>query len=59
MRHADGLYRILSIPWNYPLLMWAWKIGPAIAVSHSLNDRAPLATRAYPSVTSRPVAQLS
>jgi len=19
------------IPWNYPLLMWAWKIGPAIA----------------------------
>lgn len=20
-----------SIPWNYPLLMWAWKVGPALA----------------------------
>lgn len=22
---------ISSIPWNYPLLMWAWKVGPALA----------------------------
>lgn len=21
----------VSIPWNYPLQMWAWKIGPALA----------------------------
>lgn len=20
-----------SIPWNYPLMMWAWKVGPALA----------------------------
>ena len=20
-----------SIPWNYPVQMWAWKVGPAIA----------------------------
>lgn len=19
------------IPWNYPILMWAWKVGPALA----------------------------
>ncbi|KAJ6003278.1 Aldehyde dehydrogenase [Penicillium sp. IBT 35674x] len=22
------------IPWNFPILMWAWKIGPAIAAAH-------------------------
>lgn len=20
-----------SIPWNYPLMMWAWKVAPALA----------------------------
>lgn len=22
------------IPWNFPLLMWAWKIGPALAAGN-------------------------
>lgn len=26
-KHTDPV----SIPWNYPLLMWAWKVGPALA----------------------------
>lgn len=21
----------ISIPWNYPLMMWAWKVAPALA----------------------------
>ncbi|RMJ24966.1 Aldehyde dehydrogenase [Aspergillus sp. HF37] len=24
------------IPWNFPLLMWAWKIGPAIATGNTV-----------------------
>jgi aldehyde dehydrogenase (NAD+) len=24
------------IPWNFPLLMWAWKIGPAIAAGNTV-----------------------
>ncbi|KAF2145665.1 uncharacterized protein K452DRAFT_264886 [Aplosporella prunicola CBS 121167] len=24
------------IPWNFPLLMWAWKIGPAIATGNTI-----------------------
>lgn len=24
------------IPWNFPLLMWSWKIGPAIATGNSV-----------------------
>ncbi|KAK9327547.1 Aldehyde/histidinol dehydrogenase [Lipomyces starkeyi] len=24
------------IPWNFPLLMWAWKIGPAIACGNTV-----------------------
>jgi aldehyde dehydrogenase (NAD+) len=24
------------IPWNFPLLMWAWKIGPAIAAGNTI-----------------------
>lgn len=24
------------IPWNFPLLMWAWKIGPAVACGNTL-----------------------
>ncbi|KAK0512283.1 hypothetical protein JMJ35_005411 [Cladonia borealis] len=24
------------IPWNFPLLMWAWKIGPAIACGNTI-----------------------
>jgi len=34
------------IPWNYPMLMAAWKIGPALAAGNSLvlkpSDKAPL-----------------
>ncbi|KAJ5819450.1 aldehyde dehydrogenase [Penicillium riverlandense] len=24
------------IPWNFPLLMWSWKIGPAVAVGNTV-----------------------
>ncbi|KAK2799103.1 hypothetical protein FQN50_008609 [Emmonsiellopsis sp. PD_5] len=24
------------IPWNFPLLMWAWKIGPAVATGNTI-----------------------
>src|SRR5436309_11760536 len=24
------------IPWNFPLLMWAWKIGPAVACGNTV-----------------------
>lgn len=24
------------IPWNFPMLMWAWKIGPAVAVGNTV-----------------------
>jgi len=24
------------IPWNFPLLMWAWKIGPAVATGNTV-----------------------
>ncbi|KAJ5465392.1 Aldehyde dehydrogenaseC-terminal [Penicillium desertorum] len=24
------------IPWNFPILMWAWKIGPAIAAGNTV-----------------------
>merc|ERR1711939_753438 len=24
------------IPWNFPLLMWAWKIGPALATGNTV-----------------------
>ena len=24
------------IPWNFPILMWAWKIGPAVAVGNTV-----------------------
>jgi aldehyde dehydrogenase (NAD+) len=24
------------IPWNFPLLMWAWKVGPAIACGNTV-----------------------
>lgn len=27
------------IPWNYPLMMAAWKLGPALAVSCALRER--------------------
>ncbi|HAV35231.1 MAG TPA: aldehyde dehydrogenase PuuC, partial [Massilia sp.] len=34
------------IPWNYPMLMAAWKIGPALAAGNSLvlkpSEKAPL-----------------
>lgn len=24
------------IPWNYPLMMWAWKVGPAVAAGNTV-----------------------
>jgi aldehyde dehydrogenase (NAD+) len=30
IRHQIGVCGQI-IPWNFPLLMWAWKIGPAVA----------------------------
>jgi len=34
------------IPWNFPLLMWAWKIGPAVATGNTVvlktADQTPL-----------------
>merc|ERR1712050_308053 len=26
----------MGIPWNFPLLMWSWKIGPAIAAGNTV-----------------------
>lgn len=27
------------IPWNFPLLMWAWKIGPALAAGKKFSEK--------------------
>ena len=40
MNNADNCSKIgvcgQIIPWNFPLLMWAWKIGPAIACGNTV-----------------------
>lgn len=28
---TPSFLRDLVIPWNYPIMMWAWKVGPALA----------------------------
>ena len=44
---ADGLHQVQTlhepigvagqiIPWNFPLLMYAWKIGPALACGNTI-----------------------
>ena len=44
---ADGLHQVQTlhepigvagqiIPWNFPLLMYAWKIGPALACGNTV-----------------------
>ncbi|KAK9241636.1 Aldehyde/histidinol dehydrogenase, partial [Lipomyces tetrasporus] len=33
---ASGPTRSMIIPWNFPVLMWAWKIGPAIACGNTV-----------------------
>lgn len=39
---------VAIIPWNYPMLMAAWKIGPALAAGNSLvlkpSEKAPLSS---------------
>ncbi|KAJ5357060.1 Aldehyde/histidinol dehydrogenase [Penicillium concentricum] len=42
------------IPWNFPILMWAWKIGPAIAAGNTViiktAEQTPLSGRLPPGV---------
>merc|ERR1712169_75535 len=35
-RHEPVGVRGQIIPWNFPLLMWAWKIGPALATGNTV-----------------------
>jgi acyl-CoA reductase-like NAD-dependent aldehyde dehydrogenase len=49
------------IPWNYPMLMAAWKIGPALAAGNSLvlkpSEKAPLTRCAWPSWRWKPACR--
>lgn len=46
-REPSGVVAAI-IPWNYPMLMAAWKIGPALAAGNSLvlkpSEKAPLSS---------------
>lgn len=37
------------IPWNFPLLLWAWKIGPALAAGNVLSEN----NCTYPTISSK------
>jgi aldehyde dehydrogenase (NAD+) len=34
--HLTHAIPISSIPWNYPIMMWAWKVAPALATGNTI-----------------------
>lgn len=48
----------LSIPWNYPIMMWCWKTGPALAgewlLPSCVRDRALTCTTAGCTIVMKP-----